>query len=108
MGLFDRIIMWRYRSGAITLREVKVLLRTMRSYMQAYNEGNALPELPRFMARQFRTIWIWAAFRVSVEQPTFFALGVLLSLPAIGFLLYQFVMFLVQIIEPKLAGFTGN
>ena len=53
-------------------------------------------------------MWIWAAFRVSVEQPTHFALGVVLSIPALGFLTYQFVIFIVQIIEAQLTSFAGN
>lgn len=108
MGLFEKIIMWRYRTEAISLRDVKVLLRSMNLYKQARIDGSAMPELPNALTRRLRTMWIWAAFRVSIEQPTYFALGVLLSIPAIGFLTYQFVIFIVQIIESQLASFAGN
>jgi hypothetical protein len=108
MGLFEKIIMWRYRSDAITLRDVKVLFRTMNLYKQARINGSAMPDLPNALKRRLRTMWIWAAFRVSVEQPTHFALGVVLSIPALGFLTYQFVIFIVQIIEAQLRSFAGN
>jgi hypothetical protein len=108
MGLFEKIIMWRYRTQAISLRDVKVLFRAMHMYKQALIDGTAMPDLPTALTRRLRTMWIWAAFRVSVEQPTHFALGVVLSIPALGFLIYQFVIFIVQIIESQLASFAGN
>ena len=108
MGLFEKITMWRYRSDAITLRDVKVLFRSMNLYKQARINGSAMPDLPNAQKRRLRTMWIWAAFRVSIEQPTHFALGLVLSLPAIGFLIFQFVIFIVQIIESQLASFAGN
>ena len=100
--------MWRYRTNKLTLKEVKVLLKIIPVYAHAHSDGATLPELPRNMSRQFRIMWIWSAYRVSIEQPTHFALGVLLSIPAIGFLLYQLVMNIVQLIEPMLSKFISN
>lgn len=108
MGLIEKIIMWRYRTEAITQRDVKALLRQMRLFKQAHIEGNAIPALPHSISRQFRTVWIWAAFRLSVEQPGHFVLGLLLSVPAIGLLLFQFIDFLIRFIESSLPSFAGN
>lgn len=102
MTLFDRILLWRYSAGAITRREVAVLRRTMRSYERAYTSGEDLPELPRQLRRKLRTLWIWSAHRLFVEQPILFVWGSILALPAMAVIGYRLVMGSVRLIEMAL------
>lgn len=90
MSLFDRIVMWRYRAGALSRRELVVLLRQIRAYQHAYRNNLELPELPRHMQRSLRVLWIWSAHRLFCEQPVAFVWGVLLALPAFGVVFYVY------------------
>lgn len=102
MTLFDRILLWRYNAGAITRREVAILRRTMREYEHAYKAGEDLPELPRQLRRKLRTLWIWSAHRLFIEQPIQFVWGMILALPALAVIGYKLVMGSVHLIEMAL------
>jgi hypothetical protein len=102
MTLFDRILLWRYGAGALTRREVGVLRITMRSYAQAFKVGDELPELPRYLRRQLRTLWIWSAHRLFLEQPTHFVWGLILAIPALVVIGYKLVIGSVHLIEMAL------
>lgn len=102
MTLFDRILLWRYNAGAITRREVAILRRKMHEYEHAYNAGEDLPELPRQLRRKLRTLWIWSAHRLFIEQPIQFVWGMILALPALAVIGYKLVMGSVHLIEMAL------
>ncbi|MDO8768401.1 MAG: hypothetical protein Q7K57_06830 [Burkholderiaceae bacterium] len=102
MTLFDRILLWRYRAKVLSRRELVVLRRTMKAYSHAYEQGLPLPELPRPMLRKLRTLWIWSAHRLMVEQPLAFVWGGIFAFPAIGVISYKLVMRLVHLAEMAL------
>jgi hypothetical protein len=90
MTLFDRILLWRYRAGAINRRELSVLRRGMSAYRLAYQNGGEYPELPRPMLRKLRTVWIWSAHKVFVESPGLFLAGVVFFIPAVAITTFNF------------------
>lgn len=94
MNLHDRILLWRWNDGALTRREIGVLRRTMRSYRYAYQHNLELPVFPRRYRAHFGMVWIWVVFRVSIEQPVYFVLGVFSVLPISLFLLYSLGTFI--------------
>ena len=79
-GLFAHIaVRWRAQ-GSITGPEAKALLRTMRTHRQALISGSEIPAVPRLITRRLRPTVLWALFRVSVETPGIFVMG-LVAIP---------------------------
>lgn len=102
-GLFAHLaVRWRAQ-GSITGPEAKALLRTMRSHRQALISGGEIPTVPRLITRRLRPTVLWALFRVSVETPGIFVMG-MFAIPcavAIGF--YRAIERLAQWLAPHVS-----
>ena len=97
MSLIERFVMLGFRRTWITLGETKTLLRRMREYMQCWYAGAQLPDLPKRMKKQLYPVVMWAAFMVSIKQPSMFVTGVLLVIPAGLITVYWLVVRMVAL-----------
>lgn len=88
MNLFDWILMNRLMSGSMSRRDVGRLRSAMRLYRKAFRENTSLPVLSKVMSRRFQTAFIWSLFRISVEQPGYFLLGMVCAIPALILIAY--------------------
>lgn len=79
--------------------DVSVLLKRMRAYRQAHVQGTALPMLPKMQRRKIQAVAIWALFRVSLEQPGYFALGIVCAVPSLFILTHQAVQMSLRFIN---------
>ena len=91
MNLFDWILMNRLMSGALSRRDVGRLRKTMRQYRIAFRDNTSLPVISKVMTRRFQPAFIWSLFRISVEQPGYFLLGLVSAIPVVIFFTYFLV-----------------
>lgn len=78
----------RLMSGSLSRRDVGRLRSCMRLYRKAFRENASLPVLSKAMSRRFQTVFIWSLFRISVEQPGYFLLGMVCAIPALILITY--------------------
>lgn len=88
-GIFHKLALKGYRMGWLSFSEAKCLIRTMRAHSMALIHGQNAPVVPKTIARKLRPVLLWALFRVGVETPGIFVLGLLCVPAAAAFALYQ-------------------
>lgn len=104
-GLFAHLALrWRAQ-GSITAPEAKALLRTMRAHRHALASGDATPVVPRLITKRLRPILLWAVFRVSVEQPGVFVLGLFAVPSALAIGVYRLLANVAQWAAPHLSNY---
>jgi len=99
MNIFDSMLMNRLNSGALSRRQVCILRRSMREFAKAHRDNTAPPVLPKTISRKFQSAFIWALYRLSVEQPGYFALGLLCAIPSMVLIAYFLVLKAVAFLE---------
>lgn len=102
--LLARIVMLCIRRAWISFGAGKELLRRMNSYEECWHSGAALPTLPKMLRRQMLPAAIWAAFLVCLKQPSVFALGVFLFVPAALITCYWLALRLASLALPWIGG----
>jgi hypothetical protein len=102
-GLFHRTALrWR-RSGSLSTAEARALVRTMRGHRHAVLHGDEVPMVPKLITRRVRSVVLWSLFRVSIETPGLFVLGVLCIPVAFSIALYQLLAALAAWLSPHLS-----
>jgi len=85
---FAGLMLMLQRAGRLRGTQVRALLRLMRAYAAAWLNVEPLPVPPRWVTRPGLPLVLWAAWRVSFENPTLFVIGMIALVPAIPMLFY--------------------
>lgn len=88
VSLFDRLLMRALRTHVLTVSEVIVLRRQMREHRAALTGEAPMPELRRRIVRSPRMSIVFGLWRLSIEQPVIFLLGMLLCVPGLCMFAY--------------------
>jgi hypothetical protein len=101
-GLFHWIALRWCCSGSLSAAETKALVRTMRSHRRAVVQAAETPMVPKLITRRIRPVLLWSVFRLSVETPGLFVLGVLCIPVAVSIAIYQILADLAAWLSPHL------
>lgn len=90
-NLFERWALHLHGHGRLEFRQLRQLLRLMRAHRVAVHSGDLWPTPPKALTRRLETTALWALFRLSVEEPTVFTMGLIAMPVAIAMLAWGLV-----------------